>query len=31
MKTFIRLCATLNVPKDGYYYPRAYEIVNELL
>lgn len=28
MNTFLRLCRSNNIPKDGYYYPKAYEIIH---
>lgn len=31
METFIKIFRSNNVPRDGYYYPRAYEVIYQLL
>lgn len=31
MKTFLKIVRDSKVPKDGFYYPRAYDIVNQKL
>lgn len=31
MKTFLKIVRESKVPRDGFYYPRAYDVVNEKL
>lgn len=28
MHTFIRLCRSNHIPRDTYYYPRAYDVIH---
>ena len=28
MKTFLTICKSNSIPRDGYYYPRGYTVIN---